>query len=222
MKKYDWYLFDLDNTILDFDKTSKNAFFDTLDFFSIEKSQANYKIYHNINSAYWSSYEKKEINADELRTGRFRDFLQKIQVSIKEDVVSKKYLENLVNHSFEIEGARKVIENLSKTAQLAIITNGLSDVQHKRIAKHKLKSFFKHIFISDEMGVSKPNKEFFEIVYNKINMPKKNKVLVIGDNPYSDILGANNFGFDTMHYNYKQKDTEQLEVNYKINNWKAF
>jgi 2-haloacid dehalogenase len=222
MKKYDWYLFDLDNTILDFNIASNRAFEETLIHCKVIPNKDNAAIYHDINKSYWIQYEKGLINSSTLREGRFEDFLKEINHEHDALEMSQIYLDFLLKNSHEIAGSIQVLDKLLKTANLALITNGLSDVQHKRIEKHQLKDYFQHIFISDEMGVSKPATGFFEIVHSKINMPNKKEVLVIGDNPISDIQGATNFGYDSLYYNYGKNDDRHVEATYKIDSWENF
>lgn len=222
MKKYDWYLFDLDNTILDFTTASKNAFEQTLEQCKVIPNKDNAAIYHDINKSYWIKYEKGIIDASTLRKGRFEDFLKEINHEYDALAMSETYLSFLLKHSQEINGSIKVLDSLVKTAKLALITNGLSDIQHRRIEKHQLKKYFQHIFISDEMGVSKPANAFFEIVHQSIQTPDKKEVLVVGDNPISDIEGANNFGYDSLFYNYENNIPLDLKATYQIDSWNNF
>lgn len=222
IKKYHWYLFDLDNTILDFSKASALAFEETLKHFNVKPNDNNSVIYHNINKSYWQRYEKGLINASTLRKGRFKDFLQEINHSEDALKMSETYLDYLLKHSQEIAGSINTLNSLSKKSNLALITNGLSDIQHKRIKKHQLKDFFKHIFISEEMGVSKPAFDFFNIVHNALKTPNKKEVLVIGDNLTSDIEGANKFGYDSLFYNYENKESNKINATYQIDSWKNF
>lgn len=52
---------------------------------------------------------------------------------------------------------------------------------------------------SDEVGLSKPNPQFFEYLFQSLNAIKslpKNKIVHIGDNPYADGQGAAKAGLD--------------------------
>lgn len=222
MKNYDWYLFDLDNTVLDFTETAKLAFEDMVSFFEMEKVEDAYRIYNTINKKYWSEYERGFIDADTVKYGRFEEFSAAINMDIDAKLMSKKYAEFVLNHSFIIDDALSIISYLRDKANLAIITNGLSHMQHDRIAKHNLQANFKHVFISDEMKVSKPDIRFFEIVHKTIGAPEKSKVLVCGDNPHSDIKGANNFGYHSLFFNYYKSPSHHIEAHYKLNDWKDF
>jgi putative hydrolase of the HAD superfamily len=59
---------------------------------------------------------------------------------------------------------------------------------------------------SDEEGMSKPNKRFFQLMLNMIDRKKHtelnlNEVVHIGDNAYADVLGARAIGIDTVLIN---------------------
>lgn len=217
-KSYDWLLFDLDNTLLDFSEVSKKAFKDLVIHFNINHPNA-YDAYHPINAKHWHYFEKQKIDADGVRYGRFEEFLNSISSSVNHREMADKYLELLIHHSTWIEGAEAMIHELSKSHQLAIITNGLKDAQHGRLEKHGMKKYFKHIFISEEMGVSKPHSAFFEQVHEVIAQPDKEKVLVIGDNPKSDIKGGNKFKYHTCWYDYRKDKKQRVKSNYKLQSW---
>ena len=69
----------------------------------------------------------------------------------------------------------------------------------KLISHYELSNFISFQIYSDEVGFSKPNKEIFQLVFDKVKESKKiqkNEVLHIGDNSIADYNGAINFGFD--------------------------
>ena len=81
-----------------------------------------------------------------------------------------------------------------------IITNGIGFVQKKRISKCEYLPYIKGIFISEELGAVKPEKEYFSKVLSYINA-KKEECLIIGDSLSADIKGGNLSGIDTLWYN---------------------
>ena len=220
-KAYDWILFDLDNTLLDFTSVSKRAFDELSQIYEFG-DHGSYEKYHQINAKYWHYFEKHKINAHDLRYGRFREFLQSIESNADYSVVAEKYLRLLIDHSQWIPGAEKVLRQLSTTHRLGVITNGLKEAQHGRLEKHDMKKYFEHIFISEELGVSKPHQDFFLQVHQTIEHPEKHKVLVIGDNPKSDILGGNKFNYHTCWFNYHSSAKHpKIKANFKIESWLA-
>ncbi len=221
-KQYKHLLFDLDNTLLDFNKSSHLAFADLMEHFNIESSKNLYEIYSPINAKFWHYFEKQKVSAQDLNTGRFKEFLYKIDIKLDENELADKYLDLLVHHSSWINGAEKLIKAYAKTHELHIITNGLSKPQHLRLEKHDMKQYFKNIFISEEINVSKPHELYFEKVHQTLNKVPKNEVLVIGDNPNSDIKGGHNFGFDTCWYDYRRNKKQSSKATFKVSDWNIF
>lgn len=219
MRNYDWYLFDLDNTILDFSEVSKTAFRLLVSDFDLDSFKKTYSVYSKINKGYWERYESGSINAEQLKIGRFEDFIKTLNINADPDFLSKRYFELIIEHSKAVEKAVDALNHFKDKGKLALITNGLSDVQHHRISKHKLDGHFEHIFISDEMKVSKPSALFFDKVHQQIGLPKKENVLVLGDNPISDIQGGNDFGFDTFYYNYRKHRNHNVKSDYSVSHW---
>ena len=64
------------------------------------------------------------------------------------------------------------------------------------------------VFISDEIGFSKPDIRYFEEVCKKLGNPDKKEILVIGDSMTADIKGGYDFGLDTVLVSDKENPTE--------------
>ena len=205
--KYNWILFDADDTLFDFKKSARYAMTRSLDHFKINPPKDYYKIYKQINSAAWLAFEKKEITVEELRFSRFDKFLRAINEYRDPIEMNDYYLQQLSETDFMIDGAKQLIKELLEAGhELCMITNGLKEVQRPRIAKTNMGSYFKSIIISDEIGVSKPHAGFFEYAFNQIGHPEKETTLVVGDSLSSDIQGGNNFGLDTCWYNPEKNE----------------
>ena len=59
--------------------------------------------------------------------------------------------------------------------------------------------------ISEEVGVAKPHRDIFEHALTIMGRPQRDNVLMVGDNPDSDILGGINAGLDTCWFNRENK-----------------
>ena len=64
-----------------------------------------------------------------------------------------------------------------------------------------LAPYFEEMFISDTLGVRKPEKGFFDIVFSRISGFEPQRALLIGDSLSSDMAGGENAGIDTCWYN---------------------
>ncbi len=200
--KYEIIIFDADETLFDFKKSEREAFKNTLLELGIDYD-ANYhfKIYQDINTAIWKEFEEGLITQEKLKTDRFKRFCDAINMNFDENQLAKAYMKHLGDGSFLLEGAEDLIKDLKDTYKLSIVTNGLTEVQNKRIRKSVIAHYFQDIVISEEVKVSKPNPEIFELALKNINHRDKSKVLMIGDSLTSDIQGGINFGIDTCWYN---------------------
>ena len=60
-----------------------------------------------------------------------------------------------------------------------------------------------HLFISQELGCRKPQKEFFDRVFEALAISDPRQAVVVGDSLSADIQGAVNAGMDSIWYNPK-------------------
>jgi 2-haloacid dehalogenase len=213
--QYEWLLFDADDTLFDYPKAEDSALRGALEHFGLVYQTDTLRLYQGINREVWSEFERGELTAEALRLKRFRRLFEEIQVQLDPVEFSQKYLDNLAQTSDLITGAKQILQILSGQYRLAIVTNGLSEVQRSRLERAGIMKFFEKIFISEELGTPKPEIGFFNEVFKKIDNPAKNKVLIIGDSLSSDMWGGIQYGIDTCWFNPGGEITE-LPVTYII------
>jgi len=78
--KYHWLLFDLDNTLFDFDAASHYALETTFRDFGIDPSEEHKSIYYKINHKCWTDFENGKLDFATLRNIRFQRFLENVEV----------------------------------------------------------------------------------------------------------------------------------------------
>ena len=216
--KYEIIIFDADETLFDFKKSESDAFKNTMLEFDIDYDE-NYhlKIYQEINTAIWKEFEDGLITQAKLKTERFKRLSDKLNAGFDEAEFAKSYIKHLANASFLYDESTALVENLHKGYKLAIVTNGLKDVQDKRIRRSAIGKYFEDIVISEEVNVSKPNPEIFELALNNIKHKDKSKVLIVGDSLTSDIQGGINSGIDTCWFNpNKTENKTAIKPTYEI------
>ncbi|MEO1652978.1 MAG: YjjG family noncanonical pyrimidine nucleotidase, partial [Bacteroidota bacterium] len=154
----------------------------------------------------WALLEEGKIDLPELKRRRFASLLAYLQIEGDALELNELYLNLLAEQDHLIPGAKTVLQGLqSAGVRMSVITNGLSAVQGRRLAKTQLGGFFETVIISEEIGVAKPFPAFFDHTLKTLKIKSPRQVLVIGDNPGSDILGGQQAGLDTCWYNPKQK-----------------
>lgn len=220
--KYEWLLFDLDNTILDFDVSEHYALEQTLLQIGISFEPKHLSIYEKINRKCWDAFEAGTLPQAAINKTRFSQFLVALdRPKTNAMELGNYYLEQLSEKAAFMEGADRLLELHYQKYQLGIVTNGLKEVQRPKLEKNNLMHYFKIVVVSDEIGVSKPHADFFDYTFKEMQFPPKEKVLIIGDSLNSDIKGGNNYSIDTCWYNpNKKKNTTKIKPTYEINNLK--
>ena len=201
MKPYQFLLFDADGTLLDFDLCEEKALRVTLEHYNMDGSDETVHAYHEFNAGLWERFNRGEVDRAFLLRDRFQQLIDYLGRDDDPAEVNRYYMEQLSCHADLLEESWEICNRLKEKYQLYIITNGASFTQHGRFAICPLTPLFQKIFISEDMGVQKPHKEYFDAVAADIEGFDPEKALVIGDSLSSDILGANNAGLDCVWYN---------------------
>ena len=218
--KYEWLLFDLDDTILDFDISERYALEKALLRVGISFQPKHLTIYEKINRKCWDAFEAGSLPQAAINETRFSEFLAALALPETNAIeFGNYYLTQLSEKAVFMEGAEALLDSIYKKYQLGIVTNGLKEVQRPKLKKNKLMHYFKIIVVSDEIGVSKPNTDFFDYAFAEMKFPSKERVLIIGDSLNSDVKGGLNYGIDTCWYNpNKKKNITTKTPTYEINN----
>ena len=218
--KYELILFDADETLFDFKKSERYAFMKALESFdtNFDKEECM-KIYHEINTKIWKEFEEGKITSENLKVERFNRLFKNIDLNEDPIEFSKLYIKYLSKASFIYKESYEILEYLKERYRLSIITNGLIDVQSKRIRESDIAHYFETIVISDEIKIAKPNSEIFDYTLDKLKFKDKSKVLMVGDSLSSDIRGGINAKIDTCWLNIDSLDKpKDIDITYIINN----
>jgi YjjG family noncanonical pyrimidine nucleotidase len=199
--------FDLDDTLLDFTNASKRAFAKLLAHYQLSNEKISYDIYQIGNHKTWIEFEQNKISSQELRSLRFKRFLSAIHCSRKLNPLemNQTYILYLIDETTLIPGATELIHFFKGKIPMGILTNGLKEAQRPRLMKAALFSFFNEVIVSDEIGISKPNPSIFDFARRQAGNISNGHILLIGDNPYTDIQPAQKAGFKTIWYNPDNK-----------------
>ena len=83
------------------------------------------------------------------------------------------------------------------------------DIMVATLKNMKIYEYFDFCIFSDEISASKPSDSFFQHVYRKSNLEKK-EILHIGDNYKADYDGAIKFGFKALHITNSQYNINDI------------
>ncbi|WP_417885995.1 YjjG family noncanonical pyrimidine nucleotidase [Zunongwangia sp.] len=200
--------FDLDHTLWDFDKNSALTFEYIFKKNKLDVELDNFlEIYIPINMKYWENYRKNLIEKEDLRHGRLKDTFNAMSVSVSDEIIdtlSTDYITHLSSFNYLLDGGFEALDYLKSKYKLHIITNGFSEVQHRKMSNANIIEYFDTITSSEEAGVKKPHPAIFELSLKKAGAKPENSVM-IGDNYEADILGAEDSGLQTIYFDYYKK-----------------
>ncbi|MBQ7797466.1 MAG: YjjG family noncanonical pyrimidine nucleotidase [Lachnospiraceae bacterium] len=217
MKKYEVLLFDVDGTLLDFDKAEAEGIEGLLKHFDVPVTEENKHKYHLTNKRYWEALERGEITRDQVLSLRFEEYFGDFGIQVNGAKVDDLYRQYLNASAVLIDGAIDLLEYLKGKYPLYIVTNGVAETQYNRLAKSGLDKYFDGIFISEEANAQKPQPEFFEYCFEKMGRRDVEHMLIIGDSLTSDMRGGNNAGIDTMWYNPKHEENKtEVHLDYIV------
>lgn len=211
--KYDWILFDADETLFHFDAfAGMQLMFSRL---GENFTKLDYQVYQQVNRPLWTQYQNGTIGAETLKQVRFTDWAKKLNTTT--EFLNSAFLQAMADICSLLPGAEALLNALSPKVNMAIITNGFTELQQVRLDKMQLSHHFSHLFISEEIGVAKPSIGIFEHAHLAMGKPNKEKVLIVGDNLHSDIVGGLNFGIDTCWLNHTaQTSTDNIQAHYEV------
>lgn len=115
------------------------------------------------------------------------------------------------------ENIKKVIEFCKdKKVKLGIITNGISKAQWDKIEKLRVLNWIEkeYIFVSEDVGYSKPDINIFKYVEKNMNLDKK-CTYYIGDSLNNDVIGVENVGWNMIWLNKRNINIDNINVSCK-------
>lgn len=227
-KRYKKILFDLDNTLVDDDENRKYA----IEKILIEKKEkaTSYKIekFIQLDNQFWKEraegkikdpykFKNNKEKSEWVRAQRFIKYFNNI--TLEEGIkINNKYINFLKEKIVPIKNSTEILKYLyEKKYELYIITNGPTKAVNDKLCKINAQKYIKNTFSAEETGYMKPHNEFFKGLFNKINIYRKEDMLIIGDELEKDMLGGIQNGIDTCWFNPKKLNNNQYKVNYEIN-----
>lgn len=200
--KHTLFLFDLDDTLLDFKASERLSFVRTMQALGLHDGiDGLFPQYQAINVALWKEFEAGSVSKDFLKVERFRRTFAQNALDLDPAAASHLYLESLSDTVVLIDGAKQVCEALCAVGEVGIITNGVEHIQTRRIASSGLKDHISFVSTSEACGYAKPDSRFFDYAAKMARSFARHETVIVGDRLDADILGANRFGIDSCWFN---------------------
>jgi FMN phosphatase YigB (HAD superfamily) len=174
---YSWLLFDADGTLFDYDGAEVAALTAAWEATGLEPPPGLVDTYRRINGSLWKAYEAGGIGQPELQVERFRLLTGELDRPADPIRLSRDYLRHLALQARLLAGARELLDWARERFRLALVTNGIPEVQRPRIGRSGLDRIFPVVVVSGEVGAAKPAPEIFDRALRLMGGPPREEVL---------------------------------------------
>jgi putative hydrolase of the HAD superfamily len=181
-------LFDLDGTLYDRDRLAATLFAEQYATFASDLATVSYERFlRDVHAMDEHGHGDKELGYRALARAWGLD------AAIGERL-NAHFRATYDRHCTLADDARFTLDALrGRGYKLAIVTNGGSAMQRRKIAALGLEPWFDAVLVSEEEGVRKPNAEIFRRALARCNVAAQEAVFV-GDHPIADVEGAHRAG----------------------------
>jgi len=205
MKGITHVFFDLDHTLWDYETNSRQALTDLAHHFKLTDHvtvDQFIKAYEKVNEKLWHKFNNNQIDREHIHKYRFPQVLRKLKVFVeyKPEDMTHFFIENCSSKSGLMPHAKETLHYLHEKYPMAIITNGFPEAQHPKMKASGLDKFFSHVVMSEMVGYRKPDQQIFAHAMKLLGATANTSVM-IGDNPKTDVGGAEAAGMKAIFYN---------------------
>ena len=225
MKKYSAVLFDLFDTLVMFEpsllpevKINGEVRNSTAEHvFTQMRSSLGGMEFSEFYTPFVESYtELLELRKKDLREypnrRRFEIFLEKTGIKGNQDLADRFVLSHMESLCGAVVYPKHHTEILSYLREKGYRISLVSNFDHaptvwELLDKFGIADFFENVVISEQVGWRKPHRKIFEFAFAKLDETPQNAIFV-GDNPEADIIGASQFGIDSVWVKRKEQHTK--------------
>ena len=213
MMRYNWVLFDADETLFSFN--SYLGLTAMLKRYGIDFSREDYDAFQAVNKLLWVAYQNNEITAQDIQMRRFAKLAE--QTGVDQIKLNQELMAEMAKVSKPLDGVMEMLEALHPKVKMGIITNGFTELQQQRLQNTQTEKFFDIVVVSEQIGVAKPDRKVFDYAFSQMDDLDKTKILMVGDTLASDILGGYNSGIDTCWFNHANLPNDiKIQPTYEI------
>lgn len=198
--------FDVDNTLLSFDEYVRESMQNGFKKYHLRPYEEEmFSVFRQINNGMWLDLEKGKMNFEELKEQRWNRIFEALGISFDGVVFEEYFGRCLVESAIPEAGALELLQYLYGRYILCAASNGPYLQQENRLKISGMLPYFSHLFISEEIGASKPSEKFFQICLDRLNENvdeeiQPHEIMMVGDSLSSDIMGGAKFGMQTCFY----------------------
>jgi len=152
-------------------------------------------------------YEEERLEL--FKNGVYDDVKDILGETTKEEFFSA-FLKRRFDYTEAIDGMLELIKDLKSAGhKLGVITDGISEIQHRKAQTLGLDTLMDHVFASGDFGYGKPDTKFFFGAMKAAGV-RPGESTMIGNNIDSDVFGALASGMRAIYFGAKPKNYEVL------------
>jgi len=196
--------FDLDHTLWDFERNSALTFGKIFSEGAVAIDMDDFlRAYIPINLKFWKLFREGRINQQELRFQRLKTTFDSLGYYVADPLIhylSNEYIAHLSSYTHLFPNTVEILNYLSPTYKLHIVTNGFQEIQDKKLRTSGIDRYFDQVINSEMAGAKKPHPLIFQLALSRANAVPERSIM-IGDSIEADILGAKAVGLHVLHFN---------------------
>lgn len=226
MSNYQYLIFDVDDTLLDFAPAFATAQRNIAEKLGIEPSK---KYFETDEKCGWKAWEESGLDQTDEKDVQenyhvyYYQYLRKHFEYLLETYGKAYDVQELVDCYLRSISSSKALKEpdtlsiyvrLSEKYKLVLATNGIAMVQKARLSDFL--PYTHRIYISEAIGFIKPTGNFYHYVMSDLKC-RCEECLMIGDSITNDMAGAKATGMDVCYYNPKGKSKpENVLIDYEV------
>ncbi|MBJ6362819.1 HAD family hydrolase [Paenibacillus sp. GCM10012307] len=206
-------LFDLDDTLLHFEDYWTKSMYESFDTFPLTRDigmDQLFPVFLKHDEQFHENWLDGTIDAREFRNLRYIHTLAdfNINVGVVESMAFEQWFRTI--RAAYIPRDTMLVEQLANWAKrykIGILTNGTAEDQYDKLWRMGLDQLFAegNVFVSDEIGFAKPNKEAYLHAASAMNCLPEETVF-IGDSWVNDVAGPLEAGMKAIWLNKKRRE----------------
>ncbi len=118
-----------------------------------------------------------------------REYLPRFRAEAFADGLLERWQRTRIEAQTGYPGAAEILAGLRRHVRLALVTNGASDLQRRKLAEAGLEEYFDVVVASCDIGVGKPDPAIFDAALDALGVSASDAVMV-GNDRERDIEGA--------------------------------
>lgn len=220
-------LIDIDNTLLDFNAFVQAAMRDGFRKFGLGAyEEGMFQTFLRINTEVWREIEQGRLSYEEMLQIRWNRIFAALGICFDGVRFEDYFKDYLFDSAIYVDHAMELLSCLKERYILCAASNGPYAQQVNRLSRGGMLACFSRIFISEQVGASKPSAEFFSHCLNELNAMQKargegeirpSEIIMIGDSLTSDIAGAAGMGMKTCYFDRARSgNTHGLPIDYVV------